>query len=91
MKQRKKFKIKDIIKYELIGLKAEIVGSKNKDNIGIKGQIIDETKHTLIIKSKGAKKRVFKENIILKITINNQTMNIEGKLLSGRPKERIQK
>jgi len=91
MKQRKKFKIKDIIRYELIGLKAEIIDSKNKDNIGIKGQIIDETKHTLVIEHKGAKKRLFKENIILKIKINNQTTTIDGKLLSGRPKERLKK
>ena len=38
--------IKDIAKHELIGLTIEIIDSKNKDNIGIKGVVINETKNT---------------------------------------------
>ena len=48
--------INNIIKHELIGLKAEIVDSRNKANIGIKGKIIDETKNTIIIEHKSKKK-----------------------------------
>jgi len=79
----------DIIKHELIGLEAEITDSKNKSNVGIKGTIIDETKNTLTIEDRGKRKRLFKNNIILKIEINSQAVRIDGKLLSGRPKERI--
>jgi len=77
--------VKSIVKHELIGLNAEIVDSKNKANLGIKGKITDETKHTILI----AGKRVFKNNITLKIDINKKQIKINGQLLSGRPKERI--
>ena len=82
-----KLNVKDIAKREIIGLETEIIDSKNKSNIGIKGKIIDETKSTIIIKDKKAKKRLLKNNIILKI--NNIT--IKGKILQGKPKERIKK
>ena len=80
-----KIKERDIAKHELIGLKTEIIDSKNKDNIGIKGQIIDETKNTITIEQNNKTKRLFKNNITLKI--NNQ--KIKGTSLKGRPKERI--
>ena len=82
-----KLNVKDIVKYEIIGLEAEIIDSKNKSNIGIKGKIIDETKSTIIIEHKNKRKRLLKNNITLKI--NNQT--IKGKLLYGKPKDRIKK
>ncbi|MEE9525249.1 MAG: ribonuclease P protein subunit [Candidatus Woesearchaeota archaeon] len=78
-------KSEDIIKREIIGLTTEVVDSKNKGNIGIKGNIIDETKNTIIIQHKKNKKRLFKNNITLKI--NNQI--IKGKTLQGKPKDRI--
>ena len=82
---------KDIIRYELIGLNTEIIDSKNKSDIGIKGKIIDETKNTLIIETNGKRKKVFKNNILLNLKINKQTIKIKGKLLFGKPKERIKK
>ena len=81
--------VKDIIKHELIGLKAKIVDSKNKSNIGIKGKIIDETKNTIMIESKGKKKRLFKNNITIDVHVDKKIVRINGKLLSGRPKERV--
>ena len=78
---------KDIARYELIGLNAEIIDSKNKSNIGIKGKIADETKSTIIINNK----RVFKKNITLKIKTKNQSITIKGEKLFGRPKERTKK
>ena len=74
-----------IVRYELIGLEAEVTDSKNKDNIGIKGKIRDETKHTIII----GKKKLLKNNITLKIKIKNQTIMVPGTKILGRPKERI--
>ena len=82
-------KSKDIIKQELIGSLIEVIDSKNKSNIGIKGKIIDETKNTIIIEKNNQKKRLFKNNITIKINIKNQTIIISGKLLSGKLKDRI--
>ena len=86
-----KIDVKNIIKYELIGLNAEIIDSKNKANIGIKGKIVDETRHTLVIEEEGREKRVFKNSILLNLKINKKIIKIQGKLLLGRPKERIKK
>jgi len=81
--------IKNIVKHELIGLKAKVIDSKNKANVGIAGKIIDETKNTIIIESKGEKKRLFKNNITIDLKVNNKIVRVDGKLLFGRPKERV--
>jgi len=81
--------VKDIVKHELIGLNTNVVESKNKANIGISGKIIDETKNTIVIESKGRKKSLFKSNIIIDVHLDNKIVRIDGKLLLGRPKERV--
>lgn len=81
--------VKDIIKHELIGLKTKVIDSKNKANVGIAGKIIDETKNTIIIESKGEKKRIFKNNITIDVQVDKKIVRINGKLLLGRPKERV--
>ena len=83
--------LKDIRRKELIGREVELVDSTNKDNIGIKGKIINETKHTFIIKQSKTKKTIMKNNTTLKIKMNNKNIIIKGKSLVGRPEDRIQK
>ena len=73
-------------KGELIGSVIEIIGSKNKTLIGIKGKIIDETKNTLTIKNKTSKK-VLKSHITFKI----DGKIVEGKDITKRPEDRIKK
>lgn len=84
-----KVDLRDIVRYELIGLESEVIGSKNKSNLGIKGKIVDETKNTISIEQKNKIKKLLKSNIILKIKIGDQEIKIPGERLSGRPKERI--
>lgn len=71
---------------ELIGSQVEIIGSKNKTLVGIKGKIIDETKNTITIQNTKMKK-IIKNHIILKI--NNKI--IEGKDIVGSPENRLKK
>ena len=84
-------KIKDIAKHEIIGLKARIAGSRNKDNIGLKGKIINETKETITIKTSKGNKMLFKNNIKLELDVNKKRVLIEGALLAGRPEDRVKK
>ena len=86
-----KLNLKDITRYEFIGIKAEVVDSRNKTDIGIKGQIVDETKNTIVIQTKQGKKRLIKKNIIIEVIFNKKRIRIDGKLLAGRPEERIKK
>ncbi|MBT4804776.1 ribonuclease P protein subunit [Candidatus Woesearchaeota archaeon] len=78
---------KKIFPYELIGEKIEILHSKNKSNLGIKGKVIDETKMTLKIKWGEKVKTLLKNNITFKIVRNEQI--ITGQEIMKRPEERI--
>ncbi len=70
---------------EIIGKTIKVVESKNKSNIGMEGKIIDETKKTIVVKTKKGEKKLLKNNIT--IMINNQ--KIKGQMLMKRPEERI--
>lgn len=80
---------REIFKKEIIGLTTEVIDSKNKDNVGIKGRILDETKNTIVIDYKKKQKRLFKNNVELKFIINKEKINVKAGLFLGRPKDRI--
>jgi len=80
----------NILRHELIGLKVKIAKSSNKSLERISGIIIDETKNMLIIESKGKRKMIPKTEATLSISLENgKVVEIEGKLLVGRPEDRI--
>ena len=80
--------LKDYVKYELIGSQLEVVDSKNKSLIGIKGKIIDETKNMIFLDNQ---KKLIKNQSIFKIKLKNKTIKIKGQLLVGRPEDRLKK
>ena len=57
-----------------IGREVEVVESRNKDYIGIKGKVIDETLNMLVIKTQKGIKKVLKKGTKFKI---------EGKVVDG--------
>ena len=80
--------LKDYVKYELIGSQLEVVDSKNKSLIGMKGKIIDETKNILFLDNK---KKLIKNQSTFKIKFKNKTIKIKGQLLVCRPEDRLKK
>ena len=82
---------KNIKKHELIGLEVKVEEALNKDLIGLKGKVVDETKSLLIISTDKGEKRVLKAGITLKIRLEKEWVLIEGKVLVGRPEDRIKK
>jgi len=82
-----KDKIRDFLRDEFIGKKVEIVESKNKDLVGIKGKIVDETKNMFEIESKGKTKKVQKN--ICKFKFLPENIIIDGKIINYRPEDRI--
>lgn len=80
---------KRIKKVELIGKNIKIIDSKNKPNIGLEGDIINETKNTLEIKTKKGKKTLIKQNITFTIKINKKEYKIKGEEIKISPEERI--
>lgn len=83
--------MKGILKQELIGLETEIVSAKNKSLIGIRGRIINETKFLLYVETKKGIKKILKEQATFKLPYKGKKLAVEGKLLIGRPYERLRK
>lgn len=82
--------IYNILRHELIGLETKIVKATDK-NYMISGRIIDETKNTISIESDRKIKKLPKNCITLQLKLDDCIVNIDGKLLVGRPEERIKK
>ena len=73
--------------HELVGERIEVVGSKNHSNLGIQGQIVDETKATIKVKENKTIRTLMKANLKIKLIKNGQI--IKGSQLTKRPHERL--
>lgn len=80
-----------ILKHELIGLEAKVINSPNKNLIGLRGKITDETRNTLSIQKGNETKTIIKEQAEFFIKKENNWVPVWGKLLVGRPEDRIKK
>ncbi|MDP2906525.1 MAG: ribonuclease P protein subunit [Nanoarchaeota archaeon] len=81
----------DIARSELIGLEVEVVDAENKSLIGLKGLIVDETKNLLAIEKEGVVKKVIKSQVMIKVMLEGKAFQIDGKILVGRPEDRLKK
>lgn len=81
----------EILYTPLIGYKATIIESKNPNDIGISGTIIDETAKLLILDTEGSKKHFIKDNIIFQINYKQQALNIDGSFLFSTLQTRLKK
>ncbi len=79
----------NIVRHELIGLKTEVVDSRNKSVIGLSGEIIDETQKTFVIETEKGDKKVAKAGS--KFRFKKPAVVINGDILVARPEDRIKK
>ena len=81
---------KNLIKHELIGLRTAVTESSNPAYRGISGMIVNETKNTIMIKTKRGLKKVQKKGSTFTITLpDKRKVKVEGKRLVARPEDRI--
>jgi|TARA_B100001971_G_C18257678_1_gene583653 ribonuclease P protein subunit POP4 len=80
--------VKNIVKYEFIGSDLEVIDSRNKSLIGLKGRVVDETQNMFILDDG---KKLIKSQSKFKIKMNKKTIEIKGSLLVGRPEDRLKK
>lgn len=86
------FRVKNLLRHELIGLKAEVIASSHIGYEGICGKIIDETKNMLKINNGIVEKQVPKEAVTLSILMpDGYSKTIRGKDLVRRPIERVKR
>lgn len=81
----------NITQHELIGLKAEIKESKNKSLTGLKGKVIDETRNMLKIETEKGEKEIPKKDCTFSFKLDDKKVQVEGRLLVGRPEDRIKR
>ena len=82
----------DIIRCELIGTEAKVAKSRHLGYVGIMGKVTDETRNTLVILHEGERKRIIKESTVFSFNFSDGTaVEIDGKLLVGRPENRLKK
>jgi ribonuclease P protein subunit POP4 len=80
----------NLIRHELIGLDAKVVGSPNRSLIGLEGRVMDETKKTLILKVGGKRKIVPKDVAMLRFRPpDGRIVEVDGRRIVARPEDRI--
>ena len=81
-----------IIHSEFIGVEASIAKSRHPGYLNIFGTIIDETRNTFKILHNGKRKTVIKHSAIFNFNFSDGSIvEIDGKLLVGRPEDRMKK
>lgn len=80
----------NILRHEVIGLKAKLVETRNTQLVGLEGLVVDETKNTLTIDN-GSKRRIVPKDIsIFNLYLPDGTVvEVDGRRLSGRPEDRL--
>jgi ribonuclease P protein subunit POP4 len=82
----------DIIRHEFIGTEGKIAKSQHAGYVGIHGEVINETKNTFTILHEGTAKSVIKNSAVFNFKFSDGTnVEISGKLLVGRPEDRLKK
>ncbi|MBT3984751.1 ribonuclease P protein component 1 [archaeon] len=81
----------NIKKHELIGLDVEVVDSINKDLCGLKGKVVDETRNLIVLATNKGEKKVLKKDATFMFKLENEKVEVDGKVLVGRPEERLKK
>jgi ribonuclease P protein subunit POP4 len=82
----------ELIRYEFIGTEAKVSKSKHSGYVGFSGKIIDETRNSFTILHEGNKKTVLKEAAVFHFKFPDGTIvEIDGKILVGRPEDRLKK
>ena len=79
----------NLISHELIGIKTEVQESSNSQIIGLSGQIVDETKHMLLLDTDNGFKMLPKKQNTWGFSLKDQKISIFGSLLEKRSFERL--
>jgi ribonuclease P protein subunit POP4 len=81
-----------IVQHEFIGLETKVVKSSNPHVVGISGKVVDETRNTLTILHSGKRKVIVKDTAVFDFVLPDGTVvEINGKVIMGRPEDRIKK
>ncbi len=77
-------------KHELIGLEVAVIRSTDPSLVGVRGNVVDETRNTLVVESGGREKRVPKRGTRFRFEVEGG-VEIDGGDIQYRPEDRIKK
>ncbi len=77
-------------KHELIGLEVAILRAKDPSLVGVAGQVVDETRNTLVVAAGGREKRVPKEGTRFRFALQGG-VELDGDEILFRPEDRVKK
>ncbi len=81
---------RNVIRHELIGLDVLVVHASNPTYQGVAGQIVDETKNMLIIRTRSGIKRIQKNTGVFRLTLPDGTLvDVQGSVLVMAPERRL--
>ncbi|MEM2106592.1 MAG: ribonuclease P protein component 1 [Candidatus Bathyarchaeia archaeon] len=80
----------NLVRHELIGLDAKILKSTNRQIVGLKGKIVDETRNILTFRSGGRDLKIPKNIVQIRFYLpNGEIVDVEGKVIQARPEDRV--
>ena len=81
-----------LARHELIGLEVRVEASSDPGQIGLSGQVVDETRNTFLLETKRNVLRLAKRNTNLIFTLpDGQNVRVYGSILVSQPENRISK
>jgi ribonuclease P protein subunit POP4 len=82
----------NLARHELIGLEVRVAESRDPGQIGLSGQVVDETRNTFLLETKSKVLRLAKKNTSLIFALpDGQNVRIYGSILISKPENRISK
>ncbi|MEM3402172.1 MAG: ribonuclease P protein component 1 [Candidatus Hadarchaeales archaeon] len=83
---------KNLLQHELVGLRVMVAESSDPSLRGVKGVVMDESMKMLVIEDGGKLKKIPKAiSTFIFIIPDGKEVKVDGKMLIGRPEERIGK
>jgi len=81
-----------LARHELIGLEVQVVTSSDPGQIGLRAQVVDETRNTFLLETRSRVLRIAKKNTSLIFTLlDGQNVRVYGSILISKPENRISK
>ena len=85
-------KPQNLVRHELIGLKAHIVASSDPSHVCRDGIIIGESKELIRLETETGEILLPKQICLLELELpDGSVVRVDGQLLRGRPEERMKK
>jgi ribonuclease P protein subunit POP4 len=82
----------DIVRDEFIGTNAAVALSSHAGYLSVYGHVVNESKITFLIVQEGKTKAVVKDQAVFQFHFSDGTVvEIDGKLLVGKPEDRVKK